>query len=134
MKKIRKYKIKSFLKSTGKIITMSFNKKFPIKVKRSFFLYDKKGKIRGDHAHKKCSQFFYPILGKFELKIQTHKKSEVIFLKDTLEKGLLIPPKYWVSVKFLTKNSALMVLCDEFYNAKDYINNFNEYKKILEKK
>ena len=134
MNKIRKFKVKSFLKNSGKIIAMSFDKKFPIKVKRSFFLYDKKGKIRGDHAHKKCSQFFYPVLGNFELKIQTHKNSKKIFLKDILEKGLLVPPKNWVSVKFLTKNSALMVLCDEYYSAKDYIYNFNEYKEILRKK
>jgi dTDP-4-dehydrorhamnose 3,5-epimerase-like enzyme len=134
MKKIKKIKIKSYSKKSGKIITMSFDKKFPIAVKRTFFLYDKKGKIRGDHAHKKCSQFFYPILGKFLLKVQTHKKIEKILLSHIYEKGLLIPPKYWVSVKFLSKNSSLMVVCDKFYNANDYIHNFNEYLNFVRKK
>ena len=134
MKKIKKFKIKSYSKSSGKIITMSFDKNFPIKVKRAFFLYDKKGKIRGDHAHKKCAQFFYPVLGKFMLKVQTHKKNVKILLKDSAEKGVLVPPKHWVSVKFLSKNSSLMVICDQLYNANDYINNFIEYKKFLSKK
>ena len=134
MKKIKKIKIKSYSKSSGKIITMSFDKNFPIKVKRAFFLYDKKGKIRGDHAHKKCAQFFYPVLGKFMLKVQTHKKNVKILLKDSAEKGVLVPPKHWVSVKFLSKNSSLMVICDQLYNANDYINNFIEYKKFLSKK
>jgi len=134
MKKIKRFKIKSYSKNTGKIITMGFDKNFPLTVRRAFFLYDKKGKIRGNHAHKKCSQFFYPVLGKFLLKIQTHKKIESILLNDSSEKGVLVPPKYWVSVKFLTKKSSLMVICDQFYNANDYINNFTEYKKILRKK
>ena len=64
MKKIKKFRIKSFSKSSGRLIPLSFNKKFPIKVKRIFFLYGKKNKIRGEHAHKKCSQFFVRIHGK----------------------------------------------------------------------
>ena len=134
MKKIKKYKVQSIFKSSGKIITMSFDKNFPIKVKRIFFLYDKKNKIRGNHAHKKCSQFFLPVVGKFELRVKNIKKDKKIFLKDTAEKGVLVPPKYWVSVKFLTKNSSLMVVCDQLYNANDYIRNFNEYKNNLRKK
>ena len=41
-----------------------------MKVKRIFFLYGKKNKIRGEHAHKKCSQFFYPILGKIKINVE----------------------------------------------------------------
>ena len=73
MKKIKKFRIKSFSKSSGRLIPLSFNKKFPIKVKRIFFLYGKKNKIRGEHAHKKCSQFFVPIHGKIVLSIKTPK-------------------------------------------------------------
>ena len=134
MKKIKNYKIKSISKSSGKIITMSFNKNFPIKVKRIFFLYDKKGKVRGNHAHKRCSQFFYPVFGKFELRVQEPDKVKKIILKDNSERGVLIPPKYWVSVKFLTQNSSLMVVCDQPYNPKDYIHNLNKYKNYLRKK
>ena len=76
MKKIRKIKIKSFKSLTGKLIPISFNKNFPLPVKRIFFLYGKKNKIRGDHAHKKCSQFFILLSGKITLSIRTpnHKK------------------------------------------------------------
>ena len=64
MKKIKKIKIKSFVNSTGRLIPLTFNKKFPIKTRRIFFLYGKKRQIRGEHAHKKCSQLFLPISGK----------------------------------------------------------------------
>tara|TARA_Y100000590_G_scaffold456663_1_gene607699 strand:- start:1035 stop:1439 length:405 start_codon:yes stop_codon:yes gene_type:complete len=134
MKKIKKYKINSYSKSSGTIITMGFNKNFPIKVKRIFFIHGKKNKIRGDHAHKKCSQFFYSVSGKFQLDIQTPNKKRKIIINHSSKMGILVPPKYWVSVKILDTKSSLMVICDQLYNANDYIENFNEYKKYLRKK
>ena len=77
MKKIRVFKIKSFSSLSGKLIPISFNKKFPIKVKRIFFIYGKKNKVRGDHAHKKCSQLFITILGKVVLNIKTPNEKKI---------------------------------------------------------
>ena len=71
MKKIRKIKIKSFKSTSGKLIPISFNKKFPFSIKRIFFLYGKEKKIRGDHAHKKCSQLFMAVSGKMILNIKS---------------------------------------------------------------
>jgi len=134
MNKIKKYKIKSHSKSSGKLITMGFDKNFPMEVKRVFFLYGKKNKIRGDHAHKKCSQFFVPIFGKFILDIKTPSMKKKIVLTHSSNVAIFVPPKYWCSVKFLKKNSVLMVACDQYYKANDYIENFEQYKNYLRKK
>ena len=134
MKKIKKFRIKSFSKSSGQLIPLSFNKKFPIKVKRIFFLYGKKNKIRGEHAHKKCSQFFVPIHGKIILNIKTPKIKKKILLKHSSKIAVLAPPKYWCGVKFISKNSILMVICDKYYSFNDYLESFDDYKKYLNKK
>ena len=134
MKKIKKFKIKSHSKISGKLIPLSFNKKFPIRVKRVFFLYGKKNKIRGNHAHKKCSQFFFPLFGKIILDVKTPNTKKSILLDHSLKVAVLIPPKYWCSVKFVKKNSILMIACDQYYNANDYLKNFNDYKKYLRKR
>ena len=133
MKKIRKFRIKSYSGPTGKLIPISFNKRFPIKVKRIFFLYGKKNKIRGEHAHKKCSQFFIPIHGKVILNIKTPTAKKRIILSRLLKNAVLVPPKYWCGVKFINKNSILMVICDKYYNVNDYLESFDEYKKYLKK-
>ena len=134
MKKIKKFKIKSHSKISGKLVPLSFNKKFPIRVKRVFFLYGKKNKIRGNHAHKKCSQFFFPLFGKIILDVKTPNTKKSILLDHSLKVAVLIPPKYWCSVKFVKKNSILMIACDQYYNANDYLKNFNDYKKYLRKR
>ena len=134
MNKIKNIKIKSFSKSTGKLIPITFNKKFPIKVKRIFFLFGKKNKTRGQHAHKKCSQLFIPIQGKMILKILTPQSKKTIQLNTSSKNAVLVPPKYWCDVKFINKNSILMVACDKYYQINDYLKNFTEYKKYLKKK
>ena len=63
MKKIKSFKIKTYSSKTGKLIPIYFNKKFPMKVKRVFILYGKKNKIRGNHAHKLCSQLLLCVSG-----------------------------------------------------------------------
>ena len=133
MKKIRKYKIKSFYKSTGKLMPLSFNKKFPIKAKRIFFLYGKKTKIRGDHAHKKCSQFFFLISGKAILNIRTPNTKKSIKLNQSSNTAILVPPKYWCGIKFINKNSVVMVICDKIYDYKDYLHTYAEYRKFIKK-
>ena len=134
MKKIKKFRIKTHSSKTGKLISLSFNKQFPIQVKRVFFLYGKKNKIRGDHAHKKCSQFFFLISGKITLDIKTPSAKKKILLTHSSKIAVLVPPKYWCSVKFVKKNSIIMVMNDRYYKFNDYLETFDDYKKYLLKK
>ena len=62
MKLPKTFYFKKFTKISGKLLPITFNRKFPIKVKRIFFIYGKKNYKRGDHAHIKCSLFFFPIM------------------------------------------------------------------------
>ena len=133
MKKIRKFKLKSYSKISGKLMPINFDKKFPIKVKRIFFINGRKNKIRGEHAHKKCSQFFIPVFGKIILNIKTPKAKKRIVLNHLSKTAVLVPPKYWCGVKFINKNSILMVVCDKYYDVNDYLETFGEYKKYLKK-
>ena len=65
--KIKKISFKQYTKKSGRLFPIAFNKNFPFSPKRIFFIYGKKNFIRGNHAHKKCTQFFVPISGKIKL-------------------------------------------------------------------
>ena len=134
MKKIKKIKIKSFKSTSGNLIPISFNKKFPFTIKRIFFLYGVKDKTRGDHAHKKCSQLFMAISGKMILNIKTPYSKKKFVIGKNSKYAILVPPKYWCSVKFIKKESVLMVMNDRYYEFNDYLETFNEYKKYILKK
>ena len=134
MRNIKKINFKSFYSSSGKLTPITFNKKFPFKIKRIFFLHGKINKVRGDHAHKKCTQLFMPISGKMVLEISTPSLTKKISISANSKFAILVPPKYWCSIKFLKKNSILMVMNNREYEFKDYIETFEEYEKYLNKK
>ena len=97
---------------------------------REFFLYtEKKNYKRGDHAHKKCSQFFYPIFGKIKINVEYKSIKKSFLLSHKKSKALLVPPKVWCSVKFLNKNSIILVLNNYKYDFKDYIESYEEFIK-----
>ena len=131
---MRKIKFKSFKKKSGTLIPFSLKKDLPIKVKRIFLINGRKNFIRGDHAHKKCSQFIYPILGKIKVNCISSKGKKVIILNDKKREGFLLKPKTWCKIKFLTKYAILLVACDMEYKFNDYIEDYDEFLKIIKKK
>lgn len=133
MKQIKRFKLKDFKKSGGKLVAISFNKKFFFRVKRIFYIYGKKYLKRGDHAHKKCSQVFIPIMGKIKLTVKSLDKTKIINLDHKNNNGVLIPPKLWCGVEFLIDNSVLMVICDMDYDYNDYLETFEEFIKYKKK-
>jgi len=129
MKSYKIFNIKKYINKSGRLLPISFNKKFPIKVKRIFFIYGKKKYKRGDHAHKKCAQVFYPIFGKAEITVQFKKAKKKITLTHNQNRAMLVSPKVWCDVKFLTTNSIILVLCDYDYDYNDYIESYDDFIK-----
>ena len=119
--------LKKFTKTSGKLLPITFNNKFPIKVKRMFFIYGKKKYKRGDHAHKKCSQVFIPIKGKIKINMKYRKTEKSVLLNANRSRSLFVPPKIWSSVEFLNSNSLVLVLTDYEYDFKDYIETYKEF-------
>ena len=76
---MNKIKFKVYKKRSGTLVPFSLKKNFPINVKRIFIINGKKNFIRGDHAHKKCSQFLFPILGKIRVDYVSKKKEGSVF-------------------------------------------------------
>ena len=134
MKLPKIFNLKKFTRISGKLLPITFNNKFPIKVKRIFIIYGKKNYIRGDHAHKKCSQVFFPIMGKIKISMKYKKTEKSVNLNNKGSKALLVPPRIWSRVEFLKNNSAVLVLTDYEYDFKDYIETYEEFLSFQKKK
>ena len=127
---MKKIKIKNFKKKSGSLIPFSIKKSLPFKIKRIFIIKGKKNFIRGDHAHKKCSQFLYPLVGKIKIYCITKKISKNIILDENKMEGYLLHPKTWCKIKFLSNSAILLVACDREYEFNDYIENYSDFLKI----
>ena len=124
---------KIYKNETGSLLPFSFEKDIPFRVKRIFIIYGKKNSKRADHAHHKCSQYLFPIYGSINVKYENKKGkfSKIISFKK--RQGLLLKPKTWCKIKFLTNNAILLVACDMEYEFRDYIENYSDFLKIIKK-
>tara|TARA_B100001057_G_scaffold501191_1_gene621771 strand:- start:7608 stop:7988 length:381 start_codon:yes stop_codon:yes gene_type:complete len=109
-------------------LTVAEFKSLNFKIKRVFSITAPKNSVRGRHAHKKCRQIFFCPKGKIEVTLFDGFNTKKITLSKT-SKAILIPKRIWVELKFLKDDSFFIALCDQFFQEKDYIRNFREFKK-----
>ena len=123
---------KTFKISKNNCDLIFFNKfkKFIKTPERIFFLKAYKDCQRGKHAHKKCSQFLFPINGNIKIFIDNGKTERSLVVK--LGTILKIGPLNCLKIN-LKKNQILAVLCDKPYSKNEYIRNYEKFKEITKK-
>ncbi len=99
----------------------------PFDIRRIFTVSAMAGDIRGDHAHKQCSQLLVCTSGKIRV-ICDDRAELTTYTLDRPDLGLLIPPGIWAREDYLTDSAVLMVLCDRIYEEHDYIRDYEEFK------
>ena len=123
-------RIKKIKNINGTLIPLYFNKFGSFKTKRMFIVKGDKNFIRGQHAHKKCTQIILQIDGEIEIIVINQKKYK-FKLKSTQNKILRIPPMNWVNITFKKNKSSFLVLCDVNFSKREYIYNFKKFQKKL---
>lgn len=116
-----------FIEENGGLIVIEGLKDLPFNISRVFTVNAPNGSIRGQHAHKKCTQFLTCPLGKVQLICEDGDKS-IEFTLDNPKIGVLIPPGIWAQQTYQTENSILNVFCDMPYDDQDYIRNYDAYQ------
>ena len=118
-----------FIDTRGSLLPIELDK-IPFKTKRIFVVNDVPiNCTRGNHAHYKTKQYILCVNGEIEVILNYGFSETKIILKSS--EGLLIDKMIWDSQKFLTENATLLVFCSTNYNTKDYIYDYNEFKKII---
>lgn len=125
---MKKDKINKISSKNCDLIFYNNLKQFIKKPNRIFFLKAKSNCERGNHAHKKCSQFFFSLNGKIEIHIDNGVKNKIFKIKEG--EIIKIDPLNWVKVK-LRKNQILAVFCDKKFSESEYIRNYKVFKKII---
>ena len=116
-----------YVNNRGGLVVIEGENNLPFSIQRVFSVSAQVGEIRGNHAHKKCSQFMVCVSGAIEV-ICDNGIEETIYQLDSPSVGLNVEPGIWAKEKYLTENAVLMVLCDRHYEEEDYMHNYNEFK------
>ena len=101
----------------------------PFIVKRVFITFHKECE-RGSHAHIVTKQLLMCLRGSLEAQVIGRNINFELPLKAP-DTALYIPPKTWLRLKNISKDSIILVLASEPYEFTDYISDFNEFMSII---
>ena len=117
----------------GNITAIENSNEIPFDIERIFYLYDiPGGEDRGAHAHKECHQFLIAVSGSFEVQLDDGKVKKTVMLNQPF-RGLHIPPAIWASEVNFSSGSICLVLASHTYDESDYIRDYKDYTKYLNK-
>ncbi|WP_298615839.1 FdtA/QdtA family cupin domain-containing protein [uncultured Odoribacter sp.] len=113
---------------------LSFVEEFihiPFKIKRAYWLYDVPGgESRGGHAYKENCEFMIALSGSFDVILDDGNRREIFSLNRSYY-GLYIPKGLWREMTNFSTNSLALILASTKYDAKDYIRDYDEFKKYV---
>jgi acetyltransferase-like isoleucine patch superfamily enzyme len=105
----------------------------PFTPKRFFLVYDVPGEeVRGEHSHRTCHQFLVCVRGRCSVIVDDgNHRAEILLDRPNL--GLHIAPMVWATEYRYSRDAILLVLASDLYNADDYIRDYEQFIKELNK-
>jgi acetyltransferase-like isoleucine patch superfamily enzyme/dTDP-4-dehydrorhamnose 3,5-epimerase-like enzyme len=111
----------------GDLTAIEWQKDLPFTPKRAFFVYNvPNSSVRGEHAHKVCSEFLVCVHGSISVVVDDGLSREEFLLNEP-HLGIHVPPKVWRIHYKYSPGAVLFVLASQEYDPKDYIRDYDEY-------
>ena len=110
----------------GSLYVYDMDHGIPFSVVRSFCVQAPAGELRGNHAHYECQQLLICLSGRILCHTEHHSGSQSFELSNP-QKALFLPPMTWATQTYVEPGSILFVLCDQKYEANDYIRSHENF-------
>ena len=104
---------------------------FPFPIKRIYYIHHVPAEAkRGAHAHKALQQMIFCPYGSVTIFLNDGETEEQILL-DNPGIGIVLMPGLWRDMQWNINNSVLCVAASDYYDANDYIRDYDEYLAYL---
>jgi hypothetical protein len=111
-------------------ISIAEKNNLPFAVKRVYWTYFTPESVeRGGHAHYELEQILVAVAGKIIINVEMLDGLTEEFVLENPNKGLYMPKSTWRTMKY-THNAVQMCLASIEYEEKDYIRDYEVFKKI----
>ncbi len=122
-------------KEDGLLVIGESGKNVPIPFKRFYFISNLSGRTsaRGKHAHKRQEQYIFCLTGSFDLGLDDGEQKQTIRMKDP-QCGIRLGAGLWHTMENFSDDCLIGVIADDYYDASDYIRDYDEFKKWVKAK
>ncbi len=111
----------------GALSFLEGKRDIPFPIRRVYWITETEAELhRGFHAHKLNCQFLFCPYGVIDIILDDGEKRTTVTL-DRPGKGLILMPGLWREMVWRKSGSVLCVLASEFYDAEEYIRNYDEF-------
>lgn len=105
----------------------------PFDIKRVFYIYGSDyDVVRGQHANRESEFLLVNVAGTSKVRVDNGKECVVIELNKP-RMGLYLPAMIWKDMYDFSEDSILLVLSNRHYDGTEYIRNYEDYLKELDK-
>lgn len=116
----------------GHLVIVEGQQDIPFDIKRIFYIYGSdETVVRGKHANRKTQFVLINVAGQCKVKVCDGKGNEAVFLLNRPHTGIYLPRMVWKEMYGFSKDSVLLCLASEHYDAGEYIREYNEYLRIV---
>jgi UDP-2-acetamido-3-amino-2,3-dideoxy-glucuronate N-acetyltransferase len=104
----------------------------PFMPRRFFWIYNAPlNEKRAGHAHLICEQILFTLMG--FVTIQIHDTNNIKQeIKITPSQGFYLGTKTWLELSYFSENAVLGVWASHEYDRSEYIETFEDFKKLIE--
>ena len=128
---VKRFNLKFFDEPDGRLAPIEFGKDVPFEVKRMFYVFDVHNQNdRGKHSHYKTKQLLISIKGSVKVKCLDGIGGVGEWELKTPWNALYIPEMIWDEQIYDSKDSILLVLANTNYDPSDYIEDYEEFRRI----
>jgi dTDP-4-dehydrorhamnose 3,5-epimerase-like enzyme len=130
MEKVKIINLPKILDPRGNLSFFENSNQIPFDIKRTYWIYDVPGgEIRGSHAFKASHEFIIALSGSFDVVLSDGENQEKFSLNRSYY-GLYVPNLLWRRIENFSTNSLALIVSNMAYNPKDYIRDFDAFKKL----
>lgn len=113
----------------GSLIALENGHNLPFDVKRVYYIFNTKaGVSRGFHAHRHLKQVLVAMSGSCRV-VCEYGGERREYVLNRQDEGLLIEGLVWREMHDFSSDCVLVVLADDYYDAADYIRDYETFKK-----
>jgi UDP-2-acetamido-3-amino-2,3-dideoxy-glucuronate N-acetyltransferase len=117
----------------GDLMVAEFERHLPFLPTRIFFVYHvPNARVRGEHAHRQCSQLLVAINGAVSVVLDNGRSCRQEVRLDTPAVGVLIPPMVWGIQYRFSADAILAVFASHPYDTEEYIRDYDEFLRLVQ--